>query len=353
MNWQSIRAIIIKDLSLFSRNQFFAVITLLGLGAYIAIYFVMPSTVDESVDIGIYAPVVPSSLQQLQESGQGLDLVSAESEEELRQGVAENDYIAGVVLPADIEEKFESQEPAEIKLYFTSDTPEDTIEFIDFLITEVAYLETGQYLAVEWQQEILGPDMVGTQIPPRDKLRSLFAVLIMVTETFALASLIGEEIEKRTGQALLVTPMTVRDLFTAKAIVGVMLAFSQALLFVLVVGGLSEQPLIILTALILGAVLVTGVGFLMASLGKDFLTTMVWGVPVLIIFSIPAIGIMMPGAVSDWIKIIPSYYVTDTMYQASIFGSGWGSVGDNLLILVAFNVVFLSAGILTLRRRFQ
>lgn len=353
MNWRAIRTIVGKDLALFRRNRFFAVITLLGLGAYIAIYFVMPSTVDESVDIGIYAPIVPPSLQQIQESGQGLDIVSTESEEELRQGVAENDYIAGVVLPADIEEKFQRQEPVEIKLYFTSDTPDETMEFIDFLITEVAYQETGQSLAVEWQQEVLGPDMVGTQTPPRDKMRSLFAVLIMVTETFALASLIGEEVEKRTGQALLVTPMTIRDLFTAKAIVGVMLAFGQALIFVLVVGGLSEQPLIILTALLLGAILVTGVGFLMASLGKDFITIMAWGVPVLVIFSIPSIGIMMPGAMSDWIKIIPSYYVTDTMYQASIFGVGWGEVSGNLLILAAINAIFLSTGILALRRRFQ
>ena len=195
--------------------------------------------------------------------------------------------------------------------------------------------------------------MLGSQIPQRDKMRSLFAVLIMVTETFVLASLISEEIERRTAQALLVTPMTIKDVFAAKAIVGITLAFIQALLFVVVVGGMNEQPLIIITALFLGAILVTAVGFLIASFGKDFITVMAWGIPFLIILSIPAVGIMLPGAESGWIKAIPSYYLTDTIYDVSIFGVGWGDIWGNLVILIGCNVLILSISMLMLRRRFQ
>ena len=352
MNWRSVRAVAAKDLSLFFRNRFFLVISLLGLVSYVVIYFVMPSSVDESVKLGLYASEVPSVLQQMQ-GEQGLEIEQVESEEALRDSVAGKKYAAGVVLPDDLAERFASGEPAEIKAYFTSDAHEEAKDFVDLLLTEMAYLQTGENLNVEWQQKILGPDMIGSQIPHRDRMRSLFAVLIMVTETFALASLISEEAERRTAKALLVTPMTINDLFAAKAIVGILLAFSQALLFVIVVRGMSEQPLIIATALLLGAVLVTGVGFIMAALGKDFVTVMAWGIPVMIVFSIPAIGIMMPGALSDWIMAIPSYYVSDTMYQASIFGAGWGDVWGNLAILAGCNVLIVLIGILALRRKFQ
>ena len=195
--------------------------------------------------------------------------------------------------------------------------------------------------------------MAGAQIPQRDRMRSLFAVFVLMTETFGLAGLISEEVERRTAWALLVTPMTVKDLFTAKAVLGTLLAFSQALLLLGVVGGMNAQPLIIATALLLGAVLVTGVAFLMASLSKDFLSVTAWGVPALVILSIPAVGIMIPGAVSDWIKVIPSYYLTDTIYQVSNFGAGWSDVWRNLLILAGFDFVILSAGIRVLRRKFQ
>ena len=78
------------------------------------------------------------------------------------------------------------------------------------------------------------------QIPPRDRLRPLLAVLIVIFETFGLANLISEEVERGTIRALLVTPMTVKDLFIAKGIIGVGLAFIQGVLFLAIVGGMNQ-----------------------------------------------------------------------------------------------------------------
>jgi ABC-2 type transport system permease protein len=353
MNWRSIGALISKDFTLFFRNRFFAVITVLTLVMFAVIYFVMPNSVDETLEIGLYAPVVPPALELMQEAERGLEIVEVESEEELKEDVTEGAYVAGLVFPPDIMEKLALNQPPEIKVYFASDMPDEIREVVYVLVTEMAYLQTGQTLNIDWQPEILGEDMAGSQIPQRDRVRSLFAVFVLMTETFGLAGLISEEVERRTAWALLVTPMTVKDLFTAKAVLGTLLAFGQALLLLAVVGGMNAQPLIIATALLLGAVLVTGVAFLMASLGKDFLSVTAWGVPALVILSIPAVAIMIPGPLSDWIKVIPSYYLTDTIYQVSNFGAGWSDVWRNLLILAGFDAVIISAGIGVLRRRFQ
>ena len=70
--------------------------------------------------------------------------------------------------------------------------------------------------------------MAGRQIPPRDRLRPVFAVLLLITETLFLATLISEEVERRTIQALLVTPAKVGDLLGAKGVVGVSLALTLA-----------------------------------------------------------------------------------------------------------------------------
>ena len=353
MNWRSIGALVHKDLTLFFRNRFISVITVLALVMFALIYFVMPSSVDETLEIGLYAPVVPPALELMQQTDGGLEIAEAESEETLKEGVTEGEYIAGLVFPADIMEKFELGQPPDIKVYFASDMPNEIRGVVDTLVTEMAYLQTGQTLNIDWQAEILGRDMAGAQIPQRDRMRSLFAVFILMTETFGLAALISEEVEHRTAWALLVTPMSVKDLFTAKGILGTLLAFSQAVLLLAVVGGMNAQPLIILIALLLGAVLVTGVAFLMASLGKDFLSVTAWGVPVMIILAIPAIGVMIPGALSGWIKAIPSYYLTDTIYQVSNFGAGWSDVWRNLLILVGINAAIVAIGIWALRRKLQ
>ena len=193
--------------------------------------------------------------------------------------------------------------------------------------------------------------MLGMQIPPRDRMRPLFAILLIMTETFGLANLISEEVERRTINALLVTPVSVKDLFTAKGITGVSLAFVQAALFMAIVGGMSRQPLIILAALLLGAVLVTGIGFLIAALSKDFMSVMAWGIVTLIPLFIPSFSIMFPGTVTGWVKVIPSYYLVDTVHLVANFGAGWGDVWLNLLILLGFDLAIAWIGIIALGRK--
>jgi len=351
MNLRIIGTLISKDFSIFFRNRFFAVVTVLGLVAYAALYFLMPSSVDETLDIGVYAPLMPPAFEQMQ--GEGLAIAAVESEEALKTAVTDGKYVAGVALPADLLDKLALGQRPRVTVYFASDTPEEVRDVVEVLIRESLYPLTGQRLAIEVSAEVLGRDMMGVQIPPRDRMRPLFAVLLLLTETFGLASLISEEVERRTIQALLVTPVAVKDLFAAKGIMGISLAFGQAALLMAIVGGMSGQPLIILTALLLGAVLVTGTGFLMAALGKDLMSVMAWGVVVMVLLSVPAVTVMFPGTVSGWIKVIPSYYLVDTVHQASNFGAGWGVVWRNLLMLLGFNVVIVWAGIMALRRRFQ
>lgn len=351
MNWRIIGTLVAKDLSLFFRKRLIMALTALGLVFYLVIYFVMPSSVNENLEIGLYAPVIPPVFEQVQE--EGLEIEMAESEEALKEAVTEGQYIAGVVLPADIMEKFQSGQKPKVILYFTPDAPQEIKDAVEVLIRELAYLQTGQTLAIDVSEEILGPDMIGMQIPPRDRLRPLLAIFIIMMEMLGLANLISEEVERRTAHALLVTPMTVIDLFVAKGITGVGLAFVQAVLFMSIVGGMGGQPLIILVALLLGAVLVTGVGFIIAAVSKDFMSVLGWGVLSFIILLIPSFSVIAPGVITGWIKIFPSYYLVDTVHRAANFSSGWGDVGINLLILLGFSLAILWIGITVLRRKFR
>jgi len=190
-------------------------------------------------------------------------------------------------------------------------------------------------------------------IPLRERMRPLFAVMLLMIEMFGLANLITVEVERRTVQGLLVTPMRVRELFTAKGSSGIILSFIPAALFMVVVGGMNSQPLIILTAMLLGAVMVTGISFLIAALSKDFMSILGWVFVVLIIMAIPAVGIMMPGTITNWAKAVPSYYLVLPVHQAAHYGSGWGDVGHYMLALVGFDLAFISLGIMALRRKFQ
>ena len=101
-------------------------------------------------------------------------------------------------------------------------------------------------------------------------------------------------------------------------------------------GGFSQEPLLIALTLLLGSALVTGVGFLMGSASKDLMSVMSWGILAIILLAIPSFSMLIPGFANEWIRILPSYYLVDTIYRIHNFGAGWGDVTSNLLILLAF-----------------
>jgi len=346
-----IAALVAKDLSLFFRNKFFGLMTALGLVLYIVIYFVMPSSVNETLQVGLYAEVVPPAFEQV--AREGLVFEEVESEDALVEAVTDGQYAVGVALPPDILDLFASRERPQITVYSTADTPAEVTDAVEVVIRELAYLQVGEPLAVDISAEVLGPDMLGQQIPIRDRMRPLLAVFLVLFEMIGLAGLITDEVQQGTGRALLVTPMRVPDLFAAKGLLGIGLAFGQAALFMAVIGGLNSQPFIILTALLLGAVLVTGFAFLIASLSRDMMSSLGWGMLILIIFIIPAFGILFPGTVSGWAKVIPSYYLADTVHQASAFAAGWSDVSLNLLVLLGVDLAVVVAGVAALGRRFR
>jgi len=352
MNPRIVATLVMKDVALFSRNRFFMILTALGLVAYIVIYFVMPASVDETLEVAVYAPEqVPPVLEDAQSQGLKIELVG--SEEALRQAVIDGRYVAGIALPADFMDRLMSEEQPTVGLYFRSDTADEVREAMQSLVEELAYMQTGQPLPVDIAREVIGPDMAGGQIPPRDRLRPVFAVLLLITETLFLATLISEEVERRTIQALLVTPSRVRDFLAAKGVVGVCLAFSEALLFMAIVGGLATQPLPIVLAVLLGALLGTGISFPLATVARDMMSVMAWGIPVLVLLIIPAISVLFPAALTGWIEVIPSYYLVDTVNRAANQGIGWGDVWVNLVVLTAFGLAFFWIGSVALVRRFR
>jgi ABC-2 type transport system permease protein len=83
------------------------------------------------------------------------------------------------------------------------------------------------------------------------------------------------------------------------------------------------------------------------------MSVMGWGVLAILILVIPSLNIALPGLVTGWIKLIPSFYLVDTVHQVINFGAGWADVGGNLLILLAFSLAFLALGVLALRRKFR
>jgi len=351
VNGRAIRALLKKDLALFMANRFYMLMTIVGLVFYIAMYFILPRTVDETLKLAMYAPQMPLAFQQL--TGQpGADVKLFDSVDSLKQAVQKGDYQAGIALPPDVLDTWAAGGSPTVSIYCAAGSPPEVADAIVALVKELSYAQTGHALAFDMQQEVLGPDMLGQQVALRDRMRPVLAAFILLLEIMSLASLISVEIEQGTARALLITPMRPAELYAGKALIGLGTALVQVLLFMGVVGGFNHQPLIVLTTLGVGSAMAVGVGFLLAALARDVLAVTGWGVLVFVVLAIPGIGALIPGLLSCWAKVIPSYFLTDTLSRVADYGVGWSDVAGNLAILAGFTALTVVVGVIALRRRF-
>ncbi len=351
-------SIIKKDFLEMSRDKLWMFLSGLGLVLYILLYWLLPSTVDETLNVGIYQEGMDEILQQYSRE-EGLNLVEYESVEDLKENIAEVGI--GIVFPSNFLEKTMLGEKTTVQIYTESFVPEEIRGAMSSFVREMALSINGMIrgedvFPVEFPDEeeiVLGEDRLGDQISLREKLKPLLAVLVLMVESMALASLIAVEIQSKTVTALLATPARLLDLLFAKTIFGTFLAFSQTFLLLLLIGALGQNTLIIITMVLLGSILVTGISFISGAAGKDFMGTLFYSMFFLIPLMIPAFSSLFPGSPSVWIKLMPSYGLVEGIMRASVYQQGWVDIAPFLFMLFAWIVAILSIGLFIFKQRIQ
>lgn len=350
MGARMIFALVDKDLRLKMRNRFFAVVLVLGLVVYAAVYLVMPSQADDQVNFGV-AGSLPAEMAEIFQNDEGIVLKHYESLPEMKKAIEKGEIAGGVEFGDDFISNLISGLPVSASIYYSSTTPEEYSSVLQLMLEEMVYTAGGKPLNLEVNTLVLGSDTQGSPVAPRDRLLPLFAVFIILTEMMSLASLLSEEIETGTIKALMVTPMNIRGLFLAKGITGTGMAFIQVLVFMLIVGGFSSQPAAVLVIILLGAIMAAGVGFLIAAAGRDLMSVMAWGILMMLVFAIPAFGVIFPGTISNWAQIIPSYYLVNALNQAVNYDAGFSQTWPDMVWITGFNLAFVLAGMWAVKRR--
>ena len=356
-------AIIRKDLLEYSRERFFVVITVIGILFYALAFWLLPSSVNESFAVGVRQTGMDAIFTEaMGDQSAGIEIVQFESIEALEAALGVGDaepavpLAIGLAFPDDFLQSVAAGETTTVRVYVDANVPVEMRRAMTSFVREIAFALSGNPLPVaEPDREVivLGEDRVGDQVPFREKIRPLFAILALVIETFALSSLIATEIQARTVTAVLVSPTRVSDFLAAKGILGTAMAFAQAVLLLLIIGSFANQPLILLCALLLGAVLVTGFGLIAGAAGKDFIETLFYGMAFMIPFMIPAIAVLFPGTAAVWVKILPSYGLIQAVVQTSAYNAGWLEVLPYLGMLLVWCLLAFAAGWVVLKRKVE
>lgn len=347
-------AILRKDATLFARDWLFIFLTFLSVATFVTLYFLLPADVDQTLSIAVRGRSLEPAFRQLAEveGEQALGISFYDDTDALRNAVASGETEIGIDFPDEFIATIQAGRPVTVTVFSRPSLPPEFSQAVSTMVREITLALSGNSLPVTEPAEesvIVGPS-VGP-IPLRDQLKPLYAFIILIMEALALGSLIASEIQQRTATAILVTPASITDLLVSKTVLGTLIAFSEAMLVMIIIRGLGPTPLIVVGAVFLGAILVTGVAMIAGSAGKDLVGTMLLGMMFLIPLAVPAFSVLFPGSPAAWVTYLPTYGLVNAIVQSVIYGAGWAQVGGDLLALTGWCVVFLLVGALTLRRR--
>ncbi len=348
-------AILRKDLLLMTRDGMFIALTVLAITTFVALYYLLPSEVQPGFTLGVRGPELQPIFEQLvAEQEEPVPIVFHEEEEALFGAVERREIDVGISFPHAMLEAIRAGERATVTVYVTPALPVEYRDAVHTIVREIAFALAGYELPVtepDEQTVIVGPD-VGP-VPLRDRMRPLYAFMVLIMEAIALGALISAEIQQKTLSAIVVTPARTSDVLLSKGVLGTFVAFTEAAIVLFIIRGFGPSPGLVLFALVLGAMLVTGVAMIAGSAGKDLWSTMVIGIVMLIPLAIPAFSSLFPGTTAGWVRVIPSYGLVSAISAASIYGAGWADVAADLAVLAGWVVAFALAGIAVLRRRIR
>ena len=353
-----IGAIVRRDFTAFTRDRFYFFMTILGLVFYVGIYWFLPDTVDETIEVGVHAAGFEALLGgATQREGHGIEVIAFDSADEVEAAVSgegETTVAIGLSFPDDFVAAVSAGRVTTVTVYVTGNLPPELRATMTGLVREIAFAAAGSDLPVTLlakEEVILGEDRVGDQVSLQDNMGPLLIFFILMVETFALAGLVASEIQSRTVTAVLITPVRMSEFLTAKSIFGTLMAFSQAVLLALLIGMLGTSPIALLITLLLGALLVTGLGLVAGSSGKDFIGILFWSMLFMIPLMVPAIAALFPGTAAAWVTILPSYGLVEAIVRTTAYGDTLIEILPFLAMLAAWCVVTFAAGLFTLRRK--
>ncbi len=352
-----IGTLVVNDIKLFFRNRFFAIVTGLALVFYLVIFFLLPDRVDESVGMAFYLEdpeALPVFRQSVQDE-EGFVLFSSEAEM-LAALEDTDDYFVGLSVPADAAQAMAQGQPTTVNAFYAPGVPVEAKQVFHDVLVLVANATNPDLLArlslIEETELVLGHDLLGKPLSIRDRFVPLFLLAIVMTEVLGLATLIVREIESGTVRALITGPLRLHEFFVSKVVVGLLLTLSQVLFLSIVTGKIGVAPLLLLTTLLLGCLMIVGVAFFIAAISKNNMSVMAWGAISMILFLIPVVSIILPGLASGWMEVVPSYYFADALHRVLNFEAGWTDISRNLSLLATVGLGTLIIGSAVLRKRF-
>ncbi|HKZ29912.1 MAG TPA: ABC transporter permease [Acidimicrobiia bacterium] len=335
-----------KDLRFGPRSPVFLWVLGLPLAFTLVLQVTFGSLFDPKPRLGI-VDEGSSTITTAVQSMDGIQLALIDNAGDLKAQVEANDLDAGLVLQSGFDDLVRGGARPPLEFYVGGESLASNRIILAVTTIDLVREIEGTPPPVEVDVVALGDE--GLPIAVR-LVPFIMMYALVVAAVFLPAFSLADEREKGTLNALIVTPVKLSEVVTAKGMLGVILALAMTVFTLWLNDALGADPLALLVVLLFGAILCVEVGLIYGAASKDVTSvfTLIKGTGILLIG--PTVFYIFPDW-PQWIgKLFPTYWVINPIFEVSLNNAGLDDVWVELLVAVGV-IAVLAIPIVLLTRR--
>ena len=271
-----------------------------------------------------------SKLVAAAQQAEGLEVVLASSEADIRRALEDGSFDAGLSLPPGFDAALLEGSNPTLPLMISGASLASSRAIVAITIVDLVRSVVGEPAPVDVVFETPGRQV---SAPLVDRLIPLMVLLaVSFAGGFLPAASILQERTSGTIVAVVSTSASVGELLLAKGIAGFVLSFALGAITLLLNGVLGGAGLAYLAVLAIAAWMCVLFGLVLGTTvsGMDTMFA-VWKSAGVVLFA-PALLLLFPG-VPAWIgRLFPTYYFINPLYQLAIDGEPFAAVATDLAI---------------------
>lgn len=258
---------------------------------------------------------------------------------DLRQAVENGAVDLGLVIPENFDAELTSGEKSQLSAYIWGESLLKNRAVIGTSLIVLVRELIGQEVPIEIVTTSLGE---GEDVPWEERLFPFIILLaIVLGGTMVPATSLVDEKQKRTLKAVVITPTTLGEVFSAKGLFGFLVSIFVCVVTLFLNRAFGNQPFLLLGILALSTMMAAAFGVLLGALIKDINSLFAIIKALGLLLYAPAIIFLFPG-IPQWIgKLFPTYYMIGPIIEISQNNASWSQVSTDIFILFALVIVLI------------
>lgn len=320
-----------KDLSHCSKSFIFIIAIVTPILTSIAVSLLFGNLFSQKPKIGIVDRGTSRILTLIAES-QAITCKEYELPSMLKKAVSAGAVDIGVVLPKGFDQRVISGLKTKVTAYIWGESLIKNRALAGAIVAQKIRELTGQKPPIEIVAVTLG---VGDGITWKERLLPLLVLIaIFMGGMMVPAVSLVEEQQKKTIQALAVTPVSLGEVYLAKGAMGAALSLFMGVIILALNQAFGSQPALLLPVLSLGAIMAATVGILLGTTIKDLNSLFAVMKFIGLFLYAPALVYLFPQ-VPGWLGMVfPTYYVIAPIIEISLKNGAWAGISLEVFILV-------------------